>query len=61
MTPGKTLHIDTMREYSIAVTINGKPQTFKLRCLNMTDPATGWFEIAELQRGRTDYVVRLLQ
>jgi hypothetical protein len=48
-----------MGAYSIDVTANGKPKTFKLRCLTMINPATKWFEIAELQRGRTDYVAEL--
>ena len=55
----KTLHIDTIGEYSIDVTAKGKTKTLKLRCLTMKDPATGWFEIAQLHRGRTDYVANL--
>jgi len=61
VTPWKTLHIDTIGEYSIDVTINGKPKTSKLRCRTIINPATGWFEIAELQRGRADYVADLLE
>ena len=61
VTPWKTLHIDTIGEYSIDVKVKGKSKTLKLRCLTMIDPATGWFEIAQLDRGRADYVADLLE
>jgi transposase InsO family protein len=54
-------HIDTIGEYKIDVTIKGKKKTLALRCLTMIDPATGWFEIAELKRGRADYTADLLE
>ena len=61
ITPWKTLHIDTIGEYKIDVTIKGKKKTLALRCLTMIDPVTGWFEIAELKRGRADYTADLLE
>ena len=57
----QTVHIDTIGEYSIDVSIKGKTKTLKLRCLTIIDPATGWFEIAQLHRGRADYVANLLE
>jgi transposase InsO family protein len=61
VTPWKTLHIDTIGEYLIDVTVKNRKKTLKLRCLTMIDPATGWFEIAELKRGRADYTADLLE
>jgi Integrase zinc binding domain len=61
VTPCKTLHIDTIGEYSVDVKIKGKTKTLKLRCLTRIDPATGWFKIAQLNRGRADYVTDLLE
>ena len=45
--PWHTLCIDLIGPYKIGQDKDGKDETL-LHCLTMIDPATGWFEIAEI-------------
>ena len=53
LTPWKTVHVDLIGPYSIHIrqtTIEEKiiEKEVKLMCMTMIDPASGWFEIAEV-------------
>ena len=53
LTPWKTVHVDLIGPYAIhirQVTIEEKiiEKEVKLMCMTMIDPASGWFEIAEV-------------
>jgi transposase InsO family protein len=57
--PWHTLCIDLIGPYTF-----GDPKKrnhVQLWCLTMIDPATGWFEIAEIPTKRADYVVNILE
>jgi hypothetical protein len=56
-TPWHTLCIDLIGPY----TIGPKKKETKLHALTMIDPATGWFEIAEIPTKRADDVVNILE
>ena len=55
--PWHTLCIDLIGPYQIG---QGKEET-TLHCLTMIDPATGWFEIAEIPTKRADDMVNILE
>ena len=62
-TPWHTLCIDLIGPYDIG-TPNKDPKqdrTVKLHCLTMIDPATGWFEIAQIDTKRADYIANYLE
>ena len=46
VTPWKRVDVDMIGPLKVKAT-NG---TFELRALTMIDPATGWFEVAELKK-----------
>ena len=57
--PWHTLCIDLIGPYTF-----GDPEKknhVKLWCLTMIDPATGWFEIAEIPTKRADFVINILE
>jgi hypothetical protein len=56
--PWDTLCIDLIGPYTVKE--RGKKQ-WKLHCLTMIDPATGWFEIVEIPNKRADEVSNLLE
>ena len=55
--PWHTLCIDLIGPYKIG---KGKQEKI-LHCLTMIDPATGWFEIAEIANRRADEVIQHLE
>jgi transposase InsO family protein len=55
--PWDTLCIDLIGPYQIGAGRNG----LTLHCLTMIDPATGWFEIAEIPNKRADEVSNILE
>jgi transposase InsO family protein len=55
--PWDTLCIDLIGPYQIGTGRNG----LTLHCLTMIDPATGWFEIAEIPNKRADEVSNILE
>ena len=61
--PWHTLCIDLIGPYSIKQPkINGEEQEdLHLHCLTMIDPATGWFEIAEIPTKQADDVSNILE
>ena len=56
--PWDVLCIDLIGPYPI---VKGQPMKFVLHCLTMIDPATGWFEIAEVPNKQADYIANILQ
>ena len=63
MIPWHTLCIDLIGPYSISQPKkDGKKQEdLHLHCLTMIDPATGWFEIAEIPSKSADNVANILE
>jgi predicted outer membrane repeat protein len=57
--PWETLCIDLIGPYTIGSKKNGDEVT--LHCLTMIDPATGWFEIAEIPNKRADVIANVLE
>ena len=57
--PWHTLCIDLIGPYKIG-NAKKKNETI-LHCLTMIDPATGWFEIAEVPSARADDVINILE
>ena len=55
--PWHTLCIDLVGPYKFG---HGKKE-ISLHCLTMIDPATGWFEIAEIPNKRADYIANILE
>ena len=55
--PWHTLCIDLIGPY----TIGSKKKETKLHALTMIDPATGWFEIAEIPSKRADDIINILE
>ena len=55
--PWHTLCIDLIGPY----TIGPKKKETKLHALTMIDPATGWFEIAEIPSKRADDIINILE
>ena len=55
--PWQKLCIDLIGPYTIG---KGKA-ALTLHCLTMIDPATGWFEIAEVPNKRADYISNILE
>jgi transposase InsO family protein len=55
--PWHTLCIDLIGPY----TFGKKEHEATLHCLTMIDPATGWFEIAEIDEKRADEIVNRLE
>ena len=55
--PWHTLCIDLIGPYKFG----DKKNLVSLHCLTMIDPATGWFEIAEIPTKRADDVVNILE
>ena len=56
--PWDTLCIDLIGPYTIK---DDTKDRFTLHCLTMIDPATGWFEIAEVPSKRADDIANLLE
>jgi hypothetical protein len=56
--PWDTLCIDLIGPYTMKE--HGKKKWI-LHCLTMIDPATGWFEIAEIKNKRADEVSNVLE
>eukprot|EP00980_Cylindrotheca_fusiformis_P023129 scaffold10175_cov113-Cylindrotheca_fusiformis.AAC.1 len=57
-TPWNTLCIDLIGPYTVKR--EGK-QEWNLHCLTMIDPATGWFEIVEIEDKQADEVANKLE
>lgn len=55
--PWQTVCIDLIGPYPIG----HKENETSLWCLTMIDPATGWFEIAEIPNKRADYVANIFE
>ena len=55
--PWHTLCIDLLGPYEIGDSMNN----ITFHCLTMIDPATGWFEIAEIPTKRADDVINILE
>ena len=55
--PWHTLCINLISPYEIG---QGKNKT-QLYCLTMIDPATGWFEIAEIPNKKADFIANILE
>ena len=62
ITPWKTLCIDLIGPYTIGP-VNKKKQHLcaTLHCLTMIDPATGWFEIVEIDDKKADNIANMLE
>ena len=58
VTPWDTLCIDLIGPYTVKEEGSKK---WTLQCLTMIDPATGWFEIAEIPDARADTVANALE
>jgi len=55
--PWHTLCVDLIGPYDF-----GKDEkAIRLHCLTMIDPATGWFEIAEVPNKRADFIANILE
>ena len=57
--PWHTLCIDLIGPYTFGKEKKGTNVT--LHCLTMIDPATGWFEIAEIPIKQADYIANVLE
>ena len=57
--PWHTLCIDLIGPYTFGSEKKGTNVT--LHCLTMIDPATGWFEIAEIPIKQADYIANILE
>ena len=65
VTPWETLCIDLIGPYDIPARANKEKKRPKnattLHCLTMIDPATGWFEIAEISSKGSDEIANILE
>jgi len=62
--PWHTLCVDTIGPYSFGPkTVKGEPNPnyCTLQCLTMLDPATGFFEIVEIDEKKADYISNILE
>ena len=62
--PWHTLCIDLVGPYSFGdKEVNKKPNPHycTLRCLTMIDPATGYFEVVEVDEKKADYIANMLE
>jgi hypothetical protein len=58
VTPWDTLCIDLIGPYTVKKT---DKKEWKLHCLTMIDPATGWFEIVEIPKKQADEISNLIE
>jgi hypothetical protein len=58
--PWDKLYIDLVGPYKIEGRFH-KEEERTLHCLTMLDPATGWFEIAEIPAKRADVIINVLE
>ena len=58
VTPWDTLCIDLIGPYTVKKT---DKKEWKLHCLTMIDPATGWFEIVEIPKKQADEIANLIE